>query len=583
MKSGFGSGERVARFGSIFLGVLVLTLCHRYFSLTEFATNSYAWTYNAYDGFDPVTAFLNEKAPVLWLGVASDILFSAAFAIVFAFAPNLLLVVSVIALTFFYAANIEHIKANLSAVDLDLMGFATDATFIEAHLTWDVVYFTVVYSALGLALMRIKRIKALAVTCAVAALIVCGAALAYIPNSFRITEPAWLQKHPLLPKLGQTKLEFSSREFEKSAFDRDRQAEFGADRLNVLMIYLEGLSHFSLAKAEMNVLNDLAASNIQFERFIGHQLITSNGLYTTLTGDLPSFITSESKWNALSAGSDVTKDALPSVLARNGYHTAFLQSAPLTFMSKDQHLKELGFEELRGDSDWGPGLEVFRNGWGIDDRSLFRNIVDYIDNLDDTQPWFISALTTGTHAPYNVPDDFLPNEASARYRALKFVDAAIEELMQNLDDRGLLDNTVIILTSDESRESSNLPTLDNEVLLNWLPLVAIHPSRKSASLSQIVSSKYIRSIVLNLATNTEAPDLSSLPDGNTPVIFGNVFSGRIFWYDPRTLEMFACLRDANFGCEHWKDVKDLTRPTHGTKVGQAYFPGLRDAILRYSE
>ncbi len=579
MKSALGLSQRAPRFGSIFVSILTITLYHRYLCLTTFAKVSYGWTYNAYQGFNPTAAFFNDKGPVLWLGAASDVLFAIAVALVFVFAPYPLLVVSVGVLAFFYASNIEHIKANLTAIDLDLLGFATDAAFIEAHLTSDVILNAAVFFAIALGLLRLERVGRLARVGALAGAVLCAAALAYIPNSFRISEPAWLQSHPLLPTLGQSKLETSDRTFDPAAFERAQLIELGPDRLNVLVIYMEGLSRFSLTKADMETLRTLADRNISLERFVGHQLITSNGLYTTLTGDVPSFISSERKWNDLANDAEVTAEALPAILSEQGYHTAFLQSAPLAFMSKDTQLAELGFEELRGNRDWLSGGDVLRNGWGIDDRSLFRNVIRYIDDLDETQPWFISVLTTGTHAPYNVPQDFLPQEVSARYRALKYLDMAIAELMQDLENRGLLENTVVIFTSDESRESSNLSTLDNQMLLSWLPFIAIHPSQATQSVHQVLPNKMTRDLVLELTTNAATPVLQTLTAQTDPVIFGNVFDGRVFWYEPKTGDFFACLKGAQLGCEHWRDVHDITRPTQGIKTGQAYYPNLENAIL----
>lgn len=579
MKLSFGLGTRASRLGIIFLSVLTMTLFHRYLCLTTFANFSYGWTYNAYQGFNPVDAFFADKRAVLWLGGASDILFSGIFALVFAFSPYSLLVVAIGSLAFFYASNVEHIKANLTAIDLDLMGFATDATFIDAHLTSDVITNAAVLFVIALVLLRMERFEHLSRFGVVAGVTLCGVALAYIPNSLRINEPAWLQAHPLLPTLGQPRLEASDRGFDPVAFERAPLIELGPDRLNVLTVYLEGLSRFSMTKANMDNLLALKDQNISLERFVGHQLITSNGLYTTLTGHVPSFISSERKWNGLAHNADVTAQALPFLLSKQGYHTAFLQSAPLAFMSKDTHLTELGFDELRGDRNWPSREDALRNGWGIDDRSLFQNVINYIDDLDETQPWFISVLTTGTHAPYNVPQDFLPHETSDRFRALMYLDLAIKDLMQNLKSRRLLEKTVVIFTADESRESSNLSPLDNEILLSWLPFIAIHPSRKTQLIHEVLPNKFNRDLVLELATNASDPDLQRLAAKAEPVVFGNIFSGRVFWYEPESREFFACLKSVQLGCEHWRDVQDITHPTQGTKVGQAYFPNLESAIL----
>jgi hypothetical protein len=60
-------------------------------------------------------------------------------------------------------------------------------------------------------------------------------------------------------------------------------------------------------------------------------------------------------------------------------------------------------------------------------------------------------LTVGTHHPFTIPQSDAVEEAKdRRERAFRYVDDALDELLQALEARGALKDTVVIITSDES-------------------------------------------------------------------------------------------------------------------------------------
>ena len=151
------------------------------------------------------------------------------------------------------------------------------------------------------------------------------------------------------------------------------------------------------------------------------------------------------------------------------------ESASGEFMNKGKVVPILGFSDTLGRAAWDTYYAV--DGWGIDDRALFEHALEYISDRDPAQPWFVSVLTTGTHSPYNIPPDFRPDIPSDRMRALAYLDTAAAGLLAGLEERGLLDNTVVIFTSDESRENALEDPLKDQLILNWLPLIIRHPDR----------------------------------------------------------------------------------------------------------
>ncbi|MBW2209984.1 MAG: sulfatase-like hydrolase/transferase [Deltaproteobacteria bacterium] len=181
-----------------------------------------------------------------------------------------------------------------------------------------------------------------------------------------------------------------------------------SDRPNVLLVLIEAASgaHLpSVAAAEgvvsattMPKLDELAQHHILFTHVVSHQRQTNRGEYGILCGDYPKLLTDQSKMTEQVYGA--ARRCLPSVLRDEGYATAYIQSAPLGFMLKDQFMRKAGFEELVGD----PWFErsYARSDWGVDDKAFFEQSLARVVELHDAErPFFATMLTVGP--PVYVP------------------------------------------------------------------------------------------------------------------------------------------------------------------------------------
>lgn len=507
--------------------------------------------------FETILTWWEQYRSAVLVGISNDVLFVLVASLValffrLRFTFPILLIVGL-----FYAANIQHILYNFSHIRLDMIHYALDPTFVKGSGT-TISFFVsfgimVLVAVIAAFLTRFKWVQFVVSPVALIMLI----AVLILPNDIDPLNPGWMQTHPLGARINAPTLTVDQREFSDGAFEPtlppvDRPK---GQKLNVVVVYLEGISQHSIAQGDMPFLAGIASENLAFSRYFGNQTQTSNGLFTTLTGHLPNFLRKGSPWNDLAVDDPVAHTALPSVLAREGYNTAFLQSAALRFMNKDKHLSHLGFDVIKGRSDWDKFYTA--NGWGIDDLSLFENGLDYIDSLDPDAPWFVSFLTSGTHAPYNVPKDFMPDE-SKRMRALKYADEAAKGLMTGLQARGLLENTVVIFTADESREPGGMSNLENEILLNWLPLIVVHPNAVRGTISSPTSSTEFRNLVLTVSGDFAAQDIEALDRPDIPLVFGNYYNSRVFWFDKQKQSFFACYTQ-DFLCARFDGVNDVVQ------------------------
>jgi hypothetical protein len=540
----------------LLVALTVLTLVHRFLILDLDATHNFGATYyRMYSKFELYQAWWPQNQSAILRGLRSDILFIFLASCLGCILSPRRMILPLIVLSLFYAANIEHLRYNFSHIRLGTLHMALDPTFIAGSgLTPEFLLNLFALSAISVVTYRATRRAPAHYIGGLATAVMVGAFIA-LPQSFSPLEPGWMQTHPLALPVHTTDAANGQKEFPQDALQNARLAPASGEgpAHNILVVYMEGVSQQSLTTGDMPFLQNLAADNLSFSRYFGNQLQTNNGLYTSLTGHYPNFVGVASPWDSLSADAPAARSSLPNVLARRGYTTAFLQSAELSFMNKATHLTQLGFQEVKGRKAW----TAFHseNGWGIDDLGLFEASLDYIDTLSNETPWLVSLLTSGTHAPYNVPAEFMP-DAPDRLRALKYADFAAEKLMKQLQDRGLLENTVVIFTADESREPGGKSNLENEILLNWLPLIVVHPNGQGGAIDWPLGATAFRDLALRLAGDWTHTDIDALNRPSAPLIFGNHYKHRVFWFDRQEGDFYACYTD-NFLCAQFTNVTDL--------------------------
>lgn len=286
-----------------------------------------------------------------------------------------------------------------------------------------------------------------------------------IPTSHARDE--WRQRHALPANLsllrasvglGPAPISADVRDAFRSNLHGERWVGPLSGRPNVLLIMIEGASgaHLPSIAAEQGVysatnmpkLDALAQRHILLTHMIAHQRQTNRGEYGILCGDYPKLLTDQSKMSEQVYGA--AHRCLPEVLREAGYATAYIQSAPLGFMLKDQFMKKAGFEELVGD----PWFErsYARTDWGVDDRAFFEQTLGRVVELHDAErPFFAALLTVGTHHPFTFPPDAEAEGARTRQeRAFRWADDALSEFLAQLEPQGVLGDTVVIITSDES-------------------------------------------------------------------------------------------------------------------------------------
>lgn len=233
---------------------------------------------------------------------------------------------------------------------------------------------------------------------------------------------------------------------------------------NVLIVTLEGMPGLyypairkamgvDYHKVSMDRLAKSTAEAMLIPDFTDHSHQTIRGLYALLCGDFSKLSWDTPKAVELFGDPDRAKECLPAQLAGQGWDTHYLQGAGLSFMGKDRFMPMIGFRQVHG-NEWFKEANPYPFEWGVIDSVFFRGARDYIAGLQRKHhPWMLTLLTVGTHQPYAVPASVAADYPDRRSATVDLLDQAVARFIDGLRQDGVLKDTLVIVTSDESHGS----------------------------------------------------------------------------------------------------------------------------------
>ena len=347
-----------------------------------------------------------------------------------------------------------------------------------------------------------------------------------------------------------------------------------AEGKNVLLILVESLGGGAFPSLlEVQGIDEpglLPQTDALFRRgwmyssFFSLQRQTQRGTYALLCGRAPRLAGGLSKMTELikQRGEEVL-DCLPEHLRRAGYQTAYLQAAHLPFSLKDQFMPKAGFERIFGER-WFTDAHIWGK-WGVDDKTFFEGALQTVEQMDaEPRPYFLTLLNVGTHHPYAVPEEYESTHEKHSFAwSMSYLDGQLVEFLARLKDRGLLDDTVVLLTSDEAvgldRGQGDAAQMVDQA---WGFLGVLTPDGSSGWVTEPYAQSDLPLSVLDLlGLVSDLPDEEdSLPFSGRSVFrqysaprtlaFGNVFLNRIAGVGPDG-RLYGCKVDAS-ECSKWR-------------------------------
>ncbi len=155
--------------------------------------------------------------------------------------------------------------------------------------------------------------------------------------------------------------------------------------------------------------------------------------------------------------------SLPKLVAGEGYHPVALHGDAETFWNRDRVFPHLGYERYVGEEDFALGGTQI--GLGLADSDLFDQALHELERVP--QPRFMHLITTTSHTPWELPErlqalDLPDDDATSRYlQTVHYTDAELGRFAGELEDRGLLERSAIVVVGDHQGPHRYLP--DDEV------------------------------------------------------------------------------------------------------------------------
>lgn len=266
-------------------------------------------------------------------------------------------------------------------------------------------------------------------------------------------------------------------------------------------------------------------------------------------------------------------NSLVEVFNNLGYETMAFHGNDRSFFHRDKAYPELGFDRFIGKEDFSQDDKVMEKEdfyLGINDYDFFLQSLDYLEQTEE--PFFGYFITVTSHTPFDAyPSNHYREEFSDIetqivhdfFQSVSFTDKAIARFYQELQDRGLAENTLFVLYSDhdasidaEEYSSSVGFELDREVKEpEHVPLMLKHPDLEPGTLEKTGTITDLGPTILDLLGQEEKPQEflgnSLLKGEEQPVFFLHeapqiLYKDHLFLRYPDQLEQIGRKHEARF-------------------------------------
>lgn len=220
------------------------------------------------------------------------------------------------------------------------------------------------------------------------------------------------------------------------------------NKKNVVVIILESFSKqftgLGKFKSYTPFLDSLSQHAYVCRNAYSNAMHSAEGIPAVVAG-IPSlmdgpFTTSYYGTNAITA--------LPNVLKKEGYSSAFFHGATNGTMSFDMFCNNAGFDQYYGRSEY-PDSKDYDGAWGIWDEPYLQYFAHQLAGMP--QPFFSTVFTVTSHDPFKVPEKYknvLPKGGLPIQQCIAYTDLALREFFANISKQPFFNNTLFVITPD---------------------------------------------------------------------------------------------------------------------------------------
>ena len=153
---------------------------------------------------------------------------------------------------------------------------------------------------------------------------------------------------------------------------------------------------------------------------------------------------------------------IASLLAGEGYQTAFFHGAQRGSMGFQAFARSTGFQEYYGREDYDEdtrfgGDADFDGMWAIWDEPFLQYYAAKMSEMKE--PFMTAVFTASSHHPYAIPEKYkevYPEEGLTIHKCIRYTDMAIGRFFQEASRQPWFKNTIFVLTSDHTNQSDHM-------------------------------------------------------------------------------------------------------------------------------
>lgn len=278
---------------------------------------------------------------------------------------------------------------------------------------------------------------------------------------------------------------------------------------NLIYIMAETFNEIAVDEERTPTLYKLVNEGFYFENFYTPTIYsTIGGEFQLLTGLYPA----SGFLNTFKSGTNSFPFGLSTVFENLGYTSYAFHNNTYTFQNRNLYLPSLGFNNFLA---CGNGLESLIDcDWLQSDSEMFETTFDYYSSDEN---FVVFYATVSGHGDYyyshefaskysSLVDDSLSEKIASYLAAQIELDRALEILLENLNSKGILEDTVIVLSGDhhpyyldidEINEASSY-VKDEVIEVDHSNLIIYNAGTESTTISKVVSQTDILPTVYNL-------------------------------------------------------------------------------------
>ena len=196
-------------------------------------------------------------------------------------------------------------------------------------------------------------------------------------------------------------------------------------------------------------------------------------------------------------------DGIASLLAGEGYQTAFFHGAQRGSMGFQAFARSTGFKDYYGREDYDAdkrfgGDDDFDGMWAIWDEPFLQYYAAKISEMKE--PFMTAVFTASSHHPFAIPEKYqkqFPEENLEIHKCIRYTDMAIGKFFETASREPWFKNTIFVLTSDHTNMSDH-PEYQTDLGGFCSPIIIYEPGREPEVLDKIAQQIDILPTVMGM-------------------------------------------------------------------------------------